>query len=320
MNAMAEDGEPTMARDHEEEGGDSGHSQRQRRDNDGSVDLNDDEATARTTLRTSPNPPTTPIATTNTAAASVVAAQTQQGNLDKANRLLRLSKDMIEKLKTQLAQEKEETERVREEYQKYRVRSELAASQRDLEIAKLAEVNLKYRQYNVVSHDMQAELESLRRRFENVERERGEAQNEVTRLSALFEKERVARLQAEAESRGWRAEAEEVGPDMFEKVTLQLTDQLNDVRKEFRQFRELTANALEEKEKELTKARNSSEAATELAYLRDVILKYFASSNDPIARTSMEAAIATVLRFNKSEVEYVREKRKEDLGFLHRFY
>jgi len=55
--------------------------------------------------------------------------------------------------------------------------------------------------------------------------------------------------------------------------------------------------------------RKASKADVDLAYLRNIILKYMTAHNDPDTREHMEAAIATVLQFSKEDVSLVKEKR-----------
>ena len=46
------------------------------------------------------------------------------------------------------------------------------------------------------------------------------------------------------------------------------------------------------------------------AYLRDILIKYLATTEER-AKHSIEAAIATVLRLTPEEMEFIRKKRKE---------
>lgn len=264
-------------------------------------------------------PPTTPssssVVVANPQQTIQAPAQQQGGDLATANRLLRTCRTVIDQLNKQLAHEKEENGKLKEEFAKYKVRTEVARKNSELEITNLSEVNRKFKQYNVVSHDAQAELEMLRKRFEHMEKERTEAMEEVHRLNRQLANEKTARKRAEEEVQEMKRKTEAIGPEALEQAKQQLSEELNDIKREFRIYRERTANMLEEKDAEVIRARTSSEASTELAYLRDVILKYLASSNDPAARNSMEAAIASVLRFNQAEVDYVKEKRRHDLGW-----
>jgi len=245
--------------------------------------------------------------------------QQQHGDLATANRLLKGCRVLIDQLNKQLAAEKEENAKVKEEFQKYRVRVELARKNSELEISNLSEVNLKFKQYNVVSHDALAELEMLRRRFESVEKDRSDAAIEINHLSRVFNEEKAQRARLEEELREWKKKAEVVGPEFMAQAKTELNEEVNNLRKEFRMFRERTAKALEEKDAEIVRARTGTEATTELAYLRDVLIKYLASTNDAASRTSMEAAIATVLRFNQSEMSFIKDKRRSDLGWKRTF-
>jgi len=241
--------------------------------------------------------------------------QQQSGDLATANRLLRTCRTLIDQLNKQLASEKEENAKIREEFQKYKVRTELARKNSELEITNLSEVNLKFKQYNVVSHDVQAELDALRRRFEHVEKERIDAVEELARVNRLLTHEKIARKRAEDDLQESIRRSENIGPEALEQAKQLLSEELNELKREFRLYRESVGKMLEDKDAEIVRARTSSEASTELAYLRDVIIKYLASVNDPAARNSMEAAIASVLRFNQAEVDYVKEKRRHDMGW-----
>jgi hypothetical protein len=160
-----------------------------------------------------------------------------------------------------------------------------------------------------------SELEMLRRRFETIERERTEAQTECHRLSRLLSNERNLKLKVEQELEDCKKKVEDESTNALARARLELTEELGELRRDYRAFRERTAKTLEEKDNEIIRARTSTDASTELAYLRDVILKYLANSNDVNSKTSMEAAIATVLRFNQTEVDFIRDKRRSDAGW-----
>lgn len=247
------------------------------------------------------------------AASSVPGSSKGRSNeLDTAHRFLRAAKSKIEELKLQLVNERESTARVKEEFQKYRIRSELARQQHDLEISKLSEVNMKFKQYNVVSHDVQAELEMLRRRFELVERERSDAMADVHRLNDELAVEKGARQQLHLELEKWKRKSANAAPETVAKATSQLQEELSSLRREHAALKVEMEHRLAEKDRLLNQARTGSDASTELTYLRDVVLKYLASTNDPNTKGTMEAALATVLRFTPDEVAHIKERRRAD--------
>lgn len=253
--------------------------------------------------------PAQPLAPTPPAAAAASA------ELETAKRLLRTSKNKIEELKAQVQSEREATNKVKHEFQRFTIRAELDRQQRESEILRLTEVNLKYQQFNVVSHDLQSEVESLRRKFERLEHERVELVQEKNKLAQLLVQEQKHRHEANQHVLELKQRLETAGPDALAKARLDIADELTDLRREFKLFKDLSEKMLEDKELQVQSAKTSSEASTELAYLRDVVLKYLASTNDAQSLQAMEAAIASVLRFNSEEVDFVREKRRSDAGW-----
>ena len=270
-------------------------------------------------------PTTIPAAASTTSAnggdaASTTSTITTKGDLDKANRLLRKAKTHIDQLKVEVRETTEraaaleeslreaqaETDKVRSEFQKYRVRAEVARQQHEAEIARLQEQNIKYRHHNVVSNDTAVELDALRRRFMALERDKYALESMLSARMAEFEAEAAARHQAEALVRELEGRLD--SPSALEFRVRELETDLATTRADFDDFRERAVEQMKRQEEEV-RLLSSVDKNTELAYARDVVLKYLASTGDAKSQRPMEAAIATVFRFTPAEMEFIRVRR-----------
>jgi len=238
-------------------------------------------------------------------------ADKSKGDLDRANRLLKVAKTSIDDLKQQLVHRAEEHEKLKNEFQRYRVKAEVAKTQSTSEIARLAEINLKYKQFNVSSGDVANELEACRRRIEGLEEQRAVNESENRRLAHALAVTASELETVTVQRDEWRRKAEVVGPQVLHNKTHALERDLAEIRVEADSYKEICEKALKEKDEALRQLGRLTETRhdnVDLAYLRDIILKYL-MTQDEKSRSAIETAITTVLRFTPDEQEKIRLAR-----------
>jgi chromosome segregation ATPase len=210
----------------------------------------------------------------------------------------------------------EEMESLKQEFQKFRVKAEVSRSQSATEITRLSETNLKYKQFNVSSNDVLNELEACRKRIETLEQTRAGNEAENQRLAERLQQEAAAREHAAQEAREWKLRAEVVGPHAMQQAVGALRAELRELQDECHNLRVVAERGAREKEDALRQVSRLAQTRTDnidLAYLRDIVLKYL-MTQDEKSRAPMEAAITAVLRFAPEELERIRAAKRGWFG------
>jgi chromosome segregation ATPase len=263
-----------------------------------SIDGGDDDAVVVPVAPPPPPPPPLP-------------PTTAKGDLDRANRLLKVAKASIDDLKAQLAARAEEYEKLKAEYQKFRIKAEVSRAQSASEIARLAEVNLKYKQFNVSSGDVLNELEACRRRIEALEQQRFDGDAELRKSAFALAESRAMLQECQASCEEWKRRAEHTGPAALKQLSSSLEREIAELRADNEALKRTSEQATKDKDEALRHANRLAETrrdSVDLAYLRDIIFKYL-TTTDERSKFSIESAITTVLRFSPEELARVRLAR-----------
>ena len=239
-------------------------------------------------------------------------ATADRATLDRANRLLKAAKATIDDLKQQLAARAEEHEQIKQEFQRYKVKAEVAKQQSASEISRLSDVNLKYKQFNVSSHDVLSELEACRRRIEGLEENRAKTEAENRRLTQAVGAMTAQLEECTRQSDEWRTRAEVLGPRLLQSRAQAWERDERELKAELAAVtaqRDAAEKDKTEALRQLARLTATKSDSVDLAYLRDILLKYLVTSDDK-ARQAIETAIMAVLRFSAEDAERVRAARR----------
>ncbi len=103
---------------------------------------------------------------------------------------------------------KAEMVKAQDEYRKFRIKADIARKQKEAEISRLSEENLRYKQQSIVGHDSSTEMAAARQQIEKLSilNAELEVQNERCRKDVLEMKQRVKDVEGIAEQWRWRCE------------------------------------------------------------------------------------------------------------------
>lgn len=127
---------------------------------------------------------------------------------------------------------KTEMVKAQDEYRKFRIKADIARKQKEAEISRLSEENLRYKQQSIVGHDSSTEMAAARQQIEKLSilNAELEVQNERCRKDVLEMKQRVKDVEGIAEQWRWRCEQQahsfggSVSPHMSKPISSSSSD------------------------------------------------------------------------------------------------
>lgn len=242
---------------------------------------------------------------------------------------------------------KEEIDRVKEEFRRYRVRAEITRKQKDAEIRKMSQQSVARHTESLSETDVSAELQSARAQIRRLTKEHTESEQRELDWRRKYEKlmkdyEKLSGTMGETIlAMEWREryehaarEKEELEKKMEEMKTQ--SDDLHSFRQDFARHQDYTSSSRTGSGREMLMGRPGGHFAapslsrmssssslsgletpsttTQTEYLKNIVFKYMTSDQDE-GKEHMETAIATVLNFSAAELRTVQEKRKQQGWF-----
>ena len=258
-----------------------------------------------------------------------------------------LAPDESTALREELASLAKKCSKAQEDFRRFRVRSEIVRRQKESELGRLKSSNLRYKQHNIGGEDVQNDLETARAQIQHLVKERessrekaAEHRAEISSLKArvkeladISEQMELAVADAAGSSlsgNGARAQLAKLQReyDNYRKRALKMIEERGRTIEELQKSSSSHPNQNHEGDERFvtpppggrgkgnlrrpssSRSESSSRPSVDLAYLRNIVLKYMAAENTPETKGHMEAAIATVLRFTPQELQFVHGKRQ----------
>jgi len=221
-----------------------------------------------------------------------------------------------DELRKQVEAMKESLAQTEEKFRKYKIKSELAKNQKDAEIVRLSENNLKYKQHNITDHDYHSQLEASRKEIERLEGIRGKMQKDVHLLKSQNDefKAEIRKLNARMVSASHSPNSATPNGET-EKELNDLKEKHENLRKEYLEFREKALRIIEEienKSQEMQQKRHhpssSDMSETEKEYVKNIFVKYLMTPESH-ERNLIETALMTALKLTPEEMKRIQSKR-----------
>lgn len=276
-----------------------------------------------------------------------------------------ISEEESETIRNKLISLQKELQQTSENFRRFRVRSEIVRKQKEAELVRMSDNNLKYKQHNIVGQDVQEELKLAQLRVEKLAQVQASLELDKERLQEQLKQShiRVRTLESELRSSSrsqvstsFYDDSKPTDTDSLDNAS-KLTEQLAKLKREYDNYRSRMMEILQKKDDELNKIKAhlenvnsissstpaakssksklstpqsappaqaerqgegglsmskilvSKQKAVDVAYLKNIVMKYMAADAEPETREHMEAAIATVLGFTKSDVSFIQKKR-----------
>eukprot|EP00943_MAST-04B_sp_MAST-4B-sp1_P003447 g3447.t1 len=228
------------------------------------------------------------------------------------------SSSQIKDLERQLDLAHDDLERLQEDFRRYRVRSEIVRRQKETEINKLMESNAEFgAQQAILDTGLEDQLSDANSRIAVLEEDNLKLKNSSKSQKADWDRLKRENQQLKQLLDSGAARGDESVAKKYQK----LKQEYNAYRKRAMQLLQSkgtggknNSNANNDKNHSKQKGNKSDDdrgrgidAETTL-YLRNTVLQYMATDR-PEVKEQMEGAIATVLRFNKKDLDFVKTKR-----------
>ena len=225
------------------------------------------------------------------------------------------SSSQMKDLERQLDLAQDNLERVQEDFRRYRVRSEIVRRQKETEINQLLESNAEFgAQQEMLDNRLEEQLNDAKSRIIVLEED-----NEKLLSSSKSQKADWDRLKRENQQLKQLLDSGAARGDES------LAKKYQKLKQEYQAYRKRAMQLLQSKNggKSNNNNNNSSDSkhsnnnnkdtnagidSETMMYLRNTVLQYMATDR-PEVKEQMEGALATVLRFNKKDLDFVKAKR-----------
>ncbi|CAM9892204.1 unnamed protein product [Chrysoparadoxa australica] len=236
----------------------------------------------------------------------------------------------VEESEKKIGEAREHIARIREDFRRYRVKSELHRKQKDAEVRLVAAGSIAEKQRHINGDAGEAE---------DRQRQQTELSDQVEMWKAAYEKqvretEQLKRVGSEvAMATQWRHRYEQCQQEKEELLAkfemskgasaasegyADLMTKYADLKEEYKLYRRKARAALqihgggdEEGSLDSEQMHMAGSELAKLQYLKNLMLQYL-GTHEITARTSMERAIATVLGFSDEEQKVLADKREQE--------
>ena len=216
----------------------------------------------------------------------------------------------LEEVTRELAVATENVERVQEDFRRYRVRAEIIRRQKETEINKLMDSRSHIHEHQLaLDSKLEHELNLTKARVRELEEEQRKMKTSSDSQKADWErlKRENGQLKQLLDSGGARGDE-------------RLAEKHQKLKQEYQAYRKRAMELLKSKGKDEKKRKdgnsewggpNSNTGIDQetVVYLRNTVLQYMAADREEV-KEQMEGAIATVLRFEKKDLDFVHAKRQ----------
>ena len=230
------------------------------------------------------------------------------------------SSSQMKDLERQLDLAQDNLERVQEDFRRYRVRSEIVRRQKETEINKLMESNAEFgAQQEMLDNRLEEQLNDAKSRIIVLEED-----NEKLLSSSKSQKADWDRLKRENQQLKQLLDSGAARGDES------LAKKYQKLKQEYQAYRKRAMQLLQSKNGGKSNNNNNNSSGSKngskhsnnnnnkdtnagidsetMMYLRNTVLQYMATDR-PEVKEQMEGALATVLRFNKKDLDFVKAKR-----------
>jgi hypothetical protein len=208
-------------------------------------------------------------------------------------------------LERQLTIAHDNIERVQEDFRRYRVRAEIVRRQKESEISKLMETSAEFNEQQL-AFDSKVEDQ-----LNYTKQVLAEKEGENKKLKAKCDSQKADWDRLKRENQQLKQLLDSGGARGDET----LAAKHQKLKQEYQAYRKRAMQLLKNKGKDgggggAAAKKDQGIDAEAVVYLRNTVLKYMATDREEV-REQMEGAIATVLRFNKQDLEYVSKQRSQ---------
>ena len=187
-----------------------------------------------------------------------------------------ISVEESEKLRLEAEAMHRDLQKVTENFRRFRVRSEIVRKQKEAELARITDNNLKYKQHNIVGQDVQEELKLAQMKVEKLTQDHAASEVARERLEDELKKLQQDMRKRESEIRRQKSESFYADRDTStgyngsaaterEGSALKLTDQLAKLKREYDNYRTRVLGLLQNKDDEIAKLKAKSDGADSAA-------------------------------------------------------
>mmetsp|Transcript_14593 Transcript_14593/g.25641 ORF Transcript_14593/g.25641 Transcript_14593/m.25641 type:complete len:401 (-) Transcript_14593:240-1442(-) len=236
------------------------------------------------------------------------------------------AQDSSRVVENELKLEKEVAE-LKDKYRRFKVKAEISRKQKDAEIERLSDTNLKLKQNTIVNEDIQDQLEFSKKELDKL------SHSQVESLKALQEvNQELVKVKAENRRlvKKQKEEVVKVPASPKRRNSTALLDQYSKLKREYDNYREHVLGVFEEKDAQvaalenrlngsveqpkkpqekgrLSREHEKQQAVVERAYIKNILLKYMGAAD--VEKQVIEAALATALEFTPEEIQDVQKRR-----------
>lgn len=240
-----------------------------------------------------------------------------------------ISVEESERLRGEVESMQRDLQKVTENFRRFRVRSEIVRKQKEAELLRVSDNNLKYKQHNIVGQDVQEELKLAQMKVEKLTKDHAESevarerledelkklQQELRKQQSDLRRQKSESFYAERDS-GTTAHGELLS-DKDGSAT-KLTDQLAKLKREYDNYRTRVLGLLQQKDDEITKLKVQCESSTTTSgALATPAPKQFSPKTQPATPSS--APVSNLERRNTTSAVnkmLIKKKRSVDTAYL----
>jgi hypothetical protein len=218
-------------------------------------------------------------------------------------------------------------ERVQEEFRRYRVRSEIQKKQKETELNRVMQANLAFQQRRIAGDD------GINAKLRESETKVDELSVELKRKSKLLHKIQLENEKCKKEN-SQLIQLLETGNRRRDSEGI--IGKYKALQKEYEEYKSRAIEALKHKDAAIKRAlensnhsknkkfgsNNGSMSSARVLprnptteYLKNTIIQYMATDQAEV-KEHMEAAIATVLQFNDQDMQFLKQRREADGGWV----